>query len=122
MVGMASDREGEDDDPGCEVPDFTDDDPTGALVVLQMGIAETGIAAFHHAEDLRGTNRFRRAQVRVAARARFTGREIQDARAISRVPRLEQRAGAGELDVVPMGGDGEKIDGHDTDRDEEVEV
>ena len=83
------------------------------LVVLQVGVAKARVPPLGDAQDLRGARGLCRSQLWAAAGARFAGGQIQNTGPVSRVLRLEQRAGAGELDVVPVGGDGQQIDGHE---------
>ena len=114
MVGMAADGERQDHDPRREVADLGDDDRRRASSSFCRWAS--GRPAFRRS----ATPRISAArlgllgpQVGAAARARLAGREVQDAGAVARVHRLEQRAGAGELDVVAVGGDGQQIDGHE---------
>src|SRR5438094_383911 len=52
------------------------------------------------------------ARLRVAFRAHLTSRQVNDSGFVSLLRRLDERAGAGELDVVAVGGYGEKVDTH----------
>src|SRR5271166_4064170 len=61
-------------------------------------------------EDARRLVRFARAIFDGAARAHFALREVEDGGAASALGHLQQRAAAGLLDVVAVGGNGENVD------------
>jgi hypothetical protein len=121
VVGVPSHGERQDDDAGREMPDLRDHESPRCLVVLKVRVSQPGIPPFRHTQNLRGPVGFGGPQVRAAPRPRFTRGEIQYPGSIPRVLRLQQRAGTGELDVVSVSGDGEEVDGHDTDREREEE-
>ena len=79
-------------------------------VVDDAGVGKPERFAHGDAEHLRRALRFRGAQLGRSARAHLALREIENARAMPGARRLGERAAAGELDVVAMRGDGEKID------------
>ena len=110
---MAADGEGQDHHRGREVPDLLDDFAADLVGVLQMGIGQARVPPLHDPEHCRGRALgLVAAQDCAAPRPALAGREIQYAGAVPGVARLQQRSGAGQLDVVSMGRDGKQVDGH----------
>src|SRR5262249_22221793 len=98
--------------PRREVPDVLHHGPSGVVIVPEVGIGQARIAALAHTQDRRGALGFLASELGGAARGALAGREIENAGAVSRVRGAEPGAGAGELDVVTVGGDGQDIHGH----------
>ncbi len=112
MVGVPADRERQDDHPGCEVPDLRDYEPTRLLRILEMGVGKTGIPPLGHTKDFGGPTRLLGPELGAAAGRGLSGRQVEDPGAVASIHRLEQGAGAGELDVIAVGGDGQDVYGH----------
>src|SRR5690348_18331376 len=80
---------------------------------LYVGVGHAEYAAVADLEDLSSALGFLRAGFRSAARAHFAGGEIEDASFITLLSHFQQRAAAGEFDVVRMSGDSEKVESHE---------
>src|SRR5438128_12272567 len=111
VVGMPAHGEGEDDDPRARRADEADERRSRRLVVREVRVRQAGIEAQVHAQRRGGALRLRGSGGGVAACARLALGEVQDADPVARPGGLRERAAAGELRVVTMGGDGEQIDG-----------
>src|SRR2546426_2722286 len=111
VVGMPAHGEREDDDPRPHRADELDERRPRGLVVREVRVRQTGVEAQRHAERRGGTLRLRGSGGGVAARARLTLGEVQDADPVTRPGGLGERAAAGQFRIVTMGGDREQIDG-----------
>src|SRR5438552_5121942 len=111
VVGMPAHGEGEDDDPRARRADEADERRPRRLIVREVRVRQTGVEAQVHAQRRGGALRLRGSGGGVAACARLALGEVQDADPVARPGGLRERAAAGELRVVTMGGDGEQIDG-----------
>src|SRR5947209_16207544 len=107
---MPAHGEGEDDDPRARRADEADERRSRRLVVREVRVRQAGIEAQVHAQRRGGALRLRGSGGGVAACARLALGEVQDADPVARPDGLGERAAAGELRVVTMGGDGEQID------------
>src|SRR2546426_954627 len=111
VVGMPAHGEREDDDPRPHRADELDERRPRGLVVREVRVRQTGVEAQRHPERRGGALRLRGSGGGVAARARLALGEVQDADPVARPDGLGERAAAGELGVVTMGGDGEQVYG-----------
>src|SRR5687767_2763448 len=112
VIGVPPDGKGKDDDPRPEMPDLLHQDFPRRLAVLEMCVGEARIPALAHTHHHAGLFRFLCPQRRAAARARLAFRQIEYRSRVPRVGRPDERAGTGELDVVPVRGDRQDIHGH----------
>jgi hypothetical protein len=112
VVRMAANGEGKYHDTRREVADFSHDSSPCLIRVLKVGVGESSIAALADSKNLRRPVSLIGSQLGTASTAAFSRGQIQYPGPITGVDGLEQRAGAGELDVVAMGGDGQDIDRH----------
>ena len=69
-------------------------------IVFDSGVGNVEILTVDHPQHRRGAARFLFPQGRVAARAGFARREVEEAHAIARFRHLDDRAPAGDPDVV----------------------
>ena len=113
---MTAHREGQDDDPGREVADLRHDEPPGLVGVLQVRIGEAGVPPLRDAQDGGGALGLLGADGGAPPGAGLPRGEIEDPGPVAGIHRLEQGAGAGELHVVAVGGDGQDVDGHGWER------
>src|SRR3989442_1540015 len=111
VVGMPAHGEREDDDPRPHRADELDERRPRGLVVREVRVRQTGVEAQRHAERRGGALRLRGSGGGVAARARLTLGEVQDADPVTRPGGLGERAAAGQFRIVTMGGDRKQIDG-----------
>ena len=112
VIGVASDGVREDDDLWSEVPDLLDEDPPGCPGIRQVGIAKSRVAPLVYSHDRCRALGLLTPECGAPPRPRFAGGEIENAGPVSAVGRADEGAGAGQLDVVTMGGDGQQVDGH----------
>jgi hypothetical protein len=112
MVGVAADREGEDHDAGPEIADLLDHDAPAGLVIGEVGIGKPGIPALGKAEHPGRGLGLAGAHLSTPQRPTLASREIEHAGTVPRIDDAEQGAGAGELHVVAVRGDGEDVNGH----------
>ena len=110
VVGMTSLERRRDHDARPEAADRPHEQLTRRRRVLDPRVGQPERLARAAADDLGGTLRFLPPQLGRAARAHLALREVDDRRALPRLGRLDERAAAGELDVVAMRGDGEEVD------------
>ena len=110
VVGMPSLERRRDDDARPVAADDPRERRAGARRVLDRGVWKLEVLARAAPDDLRGAVGLLSAQLGRAARAHLALREVEDGGALSQLGRLDQRAAAGELDVVTMRGDGEDGD------------
>jgi len=80
---------------------------------LDVGVRDAEVAAPGNAQDFRGERGLFRARFRCAARSHFTSGQIEDACLIALLGHLDQRAAAGEFNVIGMGRDGEYVEFHE---------
>src|SRR5438132_11927956 len=111
VVGMPAHGEREDDDLRPHRADELDERRPRGLVVREVRVRQTGVEAQRHAERRGGALRLRGSGGGVAARARLTLGEVEDADPVTRPGGLGERAAAGQFRIVTMGGDREQIDG-----------
>ena len=109
---MPADREGQDDHPGGEMADFPYQRSPGLLGVLEMGVGQAGVPPLGDTKDLGRLRRFLGPQRRAAPGAGLSGGQVENAGAVAGIRGFQQGAGAGELDVVAVRGDGENVHGH----------
>ena len=107
--------QGEDDDTGPEIADLLDYDAPAGLVIGEVGIRQPGIPALGKSEHPGSGLGLAGPHLRTAQCATLASREIEHAGPLPRIDSAEQGAGAGELDVVAVGGDGENVNGHKSD-------
>jgi len=79
---------------------------------LHVRVGDAEISTPGNFQDFRGEGGFFRAGFGGAARAHLAGGEIQDAGLVALLSHFDQRAPAGEFDVVGMRGDGENVEFH----------
>ena len=113
VIRVAADGEGKYHHARREVTYLGDDKTPRLIRVLKVGVGQSGVPALADSEDLRRPFGFLRAQLGTASGAAFSGCQIQYSGPITGIDGLEQGAGAGELDVVTMGGDGQDVDRHE---------
>jgi hypothetical protein len=101
-----------DDDTGFEFPNRPRNNFARHGVVDDGCVWQSKILSCRELHDRCRPVGFCGARLRVAARTHFAGSEIHDRGLAPLFRRLDQRAGAGELDVVAMGSNGQDIDGH----------
>ena len=112
VVGMAAFPVRQDDGARAQRADAAGQ---GQLVVhaqLEVRVGQAEIFAVRDAQDARGGGGFAAASFLGAARAHLAFGEIEDAGATAEAARFDQRAAAGELDVVRMRGDGQQVELH----------
>ncbi len=80
---------------------------------LDVGIGNAEGAAPLRAEELGGFGGFLGARFGSAAGAHFAGREIENAGFVAALRHFEERAAAGEFDVIGVSGDCEQIEMHE---------
>ena len=80
---------------------------------LHVGIGNVNGATPGNFQDFCGEGGFFGANFGSAAGAHFAGGEIEDAGFVAALRHFEERAAAGEFDVIGMGGDGEQIEMHE---------
>jgi hypothetical protein len=112
VVRMATDWKGQNHYSWSEVPNVFDDDSPGLLAVFEMRVGQQSIAPLRHTQNLGGPFRFLASERCATMGAAFARGEVEDPGSIPLIHSLEEGAGAGELGVVPMRGDGEQVDGH----------
>src|SRR5712692_2987993 len=112
VVGMASFPIGEDDGFGAELADSQRKAELVLASGLNVRIGDAQRLAVAYAEQLCSLGGFPGAGFRSAARAHLTRRQIQDAGLVAALRHLEERAAAGQLDVVRVGGDSEQVQYH----------
>ena len=79
---------------------------------LDVGVGYAEGAAVFYFEDLCGERGFFRARFRGAERAHLTGGQVEDAGLVTGLRHFEERAAAGQFNIVGMSGDGEKVEVH----------
>src|SRR2546422_8041851 len=109
VVGMPAHGEREDDDLRPHRADELDERRPRGLVVREVRVRQTGVEAQRHAERRGGALRLRGSGGGVAARARLTLGEVQDADPVTRPGGLGERAAARQLRVISVCCDREKI-------------
>ena len=112
VVRVATDGEGEDDDPGREVPDLLHQHAPGLVGIAEVGIGKARVPALGASEDLRRPLGLPGTDLGAAAGGALAGGQVQDTGSVPRLGRPDERARTGELDVVAMGGDGQNVHGH----------
>jgi hypothetical protein len=103
---MPADGVREDHDARAEVADQFDHDLPGFVRVEQPRVRQPGVAPFRDAHQGRRADRLFGAQAARAMRARLAPREIYDAGPVALFGRLDQRAAAGQFDVIGVGAEG----------------
>ncbi len=111
MVGVPADGVGEDHHPGPEVPDLLHHHAPGLVGVGQRRVGQPRVPALRHPQHLRRRRRLPGPELGAAPRPGLAAGEVQDAGGMPGIPRLEQRPGAGQFDVVTVRGDGQQGDG-----------
>ena len=101
---MPPDGEGKDDDARVRGANQLHQPGARRLVVLEVGVRETGVQAHRDAQHLRRPLRLCGAEPRVPARSRLTLREVEDAHLVTGARGLGERAAARQLGVVAVGG------------------
>src|SRR5438105_1265470 len=76
----------------------------------QSAVAEIELFAKSGAEDFRGGARLALADLRRAARAHLAAGEIDDSRFASGLNEIDDRAATGELDVIGVRGEKDRVD------------
>ena len=107
---MAAGRERKDHGSGTHPPYEFHNRPAALLRVEDAGVGHSRVDAFGDAHHLRRLLGFAGSGFGVSQSCRLAGCEVDDAGTVAGSLRLDQRPGAGEFHVVPVGGDGEKID------------
>ena len=107
MIGVSTDREGQDDDSRSELPNECHDLFSRRLGVFQMRIAHSGIETQAHPQRLRRPFSFRGPGRGIAAGSHFALGEVEDPDAMTRLRGLRECAAARELDVISVSGNGE---------------
>src|SRR4051812_2127204 len=109
MIGMTTFARWRDHDPRLEPPDRPRDELARCEIVHDAAVRQLEILALLHAHYLGRLRRLGRPYLGGPARAQLSLGHVHDRGLVTLLRRLDQRAGAGELDVVAMGGDGEKV-------------
>ena len=104
--------EGENDDAWSEVPYVLYYSPPCLIRVVKVGIGQAGIPPLLHAQDFGGTLGLLGTELGAASGPGLPRRKVEDPRPIAGVHGLEERTGAGELDVIAVGGDRQDVDRH----------
>ena len=112
VIRVPAHGEGKDDDTWSEVSYLLHYSLPGFIRVVKVGVGQTGVPPLGNAEDLGGPFGLFGTKLGAASGAGFSGSEIEDTCPMAGIRGLKQRAGAGELDVIAVGGDSENIDGH----------
>src|SRR5438552_2828632 len=89
---------------------------------LNIGVRNAERATVADLENFGGPGSFLDSRFGTAAGAHFAGSEVEDACFVALLRGFEQRAAAGQLDVVGMRGDGEDVEGHGCSVDAQVEI
>jgi hypothetical protein len=89
---------------------------------LHIGIRDSQISTPRNFQDFGGERRFFRAGFRSAARAHFSGSEIENAGLVSFFSHFDQGTATSEFDVVGVRGDGENVEFHGDASDESPEL
>jgi hypothetical protein len=113
VIRVPADGEGKYHHARREVTYLGDYKTPRLIRVLKVSVGQPSIPPLTDPEDLRRTFGLLGAQLGTASTAAFPGCQIQYSGLITGVNGLEQGAGAGELDVVTMGGDGQDVDRHE---------
>jgi hypothetical protein len=112
VIGVSARREGEDHHLRLQLPEDGHHPLPGFVGVVQVGIGESGVVSAGEAEHLGGPGGLLAAEGGAASAAGFPGGEVEHRGAVPLVMGPEEGAAAGEFGVVPVGGDGEQVDGH----------
>ena len=110
VIGMPPLERRRDHDARTVAPDGPHERHAGARRVLDRGVGQLEILARAAPDDLRRAVGLPSSQLGRAARPHLALREVEDRGALPEPGRLDQRAAAGELDVVTVRGDGEDGD------------
>ena len=113
MIGVASFPVRDNDRARAKLTDDASDRELVLAGGLHVGIGDAEGSAPGNFQDSRGEGCFFGADFRIAACAHFAGSEIEDSGLVTLGAGFEERAAAGEFDVVGMGGNGEKVERHE---------
>ena len=111
MVGVPSLPVGQDDDARPRLPNHARDLQTVLPSILDAAVGKIQRPSPIDSQNLCRIIRFAGTIFRRAARAHFTLREVENARALPALRGFQQRAAAGLLDVVAVRGDGQHVQG-----------
>jgi hypothetical protein len=113
VVGVARFPVGEDDGFGAKLAKDGGEAEFVLAGGLDVGVGNAEGATPGYAEELCGFGGLLGARFGTAAGAHFAGGEVEDACFVAALRHFEERAAAGEFDVIGMGGDGEQIEMHE---------
>ena len=109
VVGVAPARGGEDHHARPQRPQPMHQPLARRPVVLDPRVGEPKVLPDAHPQDARRGRGFLRAQRHRPAGAHLPGGQVQHPRTVPGVDRPDQRAAAGQLGVVGVGGDGQQV-------------
>ena len=112
VVGVARFPIRKDHGVGAEVADELREAHLILASGLHVGVRDAEVSAPGNFQDFSGEGGFFRAGFGRAAGAHFAGSKIEDAGLVALLRHFEQRAAAGEFNVVRVGGDRENVEFH----------
>jgi hypothetical protein len=111
VIGMPANGEGKDYDARSEVSNLLDDRSPCLIRILKVSVGQAGVSTLGDAEDPGRALCLLAPQGGTAPGASLALGEIQNPSSVAGVGGLEKDTGAGQFDVIAVGGDCPDVDG-----------